>query len=319
MKKGEKWIFIDYLKSITMLYIVGYWHLFDYTNAFPGYINPVSENITIAVLGLFTFISGFLSGKSVVKSGGIKDFYVKRLIRIYPLYFVAVILFFVYGKNDFITSVKSLLCVSMLYSPAPRTLWFITMIMLFYLAAPFLVKLASNLKRYLIAVVLTMITLVSLMVFSKTLDIRLILYLPCFCLAIYCAVDDVENRFLNFKSAIACLIVGLLLLFINTDIWTIEKLKQIPFILSLSYLVFAVSYRGQNWFPKISLISFLSFSSYAMYLFHRPIYVTLKQLYFPASDLFQVIYLFICLVMIVILSWVIQRTNDKLFIVFHNR
>ncbi len=319
MKKGDKWVFIDYLKSITMLYIVGYWHLFDYTDAFPGYINPVSENITIAVLGLFTFISGFLSGKSVVKAARIKDFYTKRLIRIYPLYFVAVILFFICRENDFITSVKSFLCVSMLYSPAPRTLWFITMIMLFYLAAPFLVKLSINSKKYFVAVVSTIIALVSLMVVFKTLDIRLILYLPCFCLALYCAAHDVENRFLNFKSAIACLIAGLLLLFINTDVWTIEKLKQIPFILSLSYLIFAVSYRSQNWFPKIGLISFLSFSSYAMYLFHRPIYITLKQLYFPASDLFQIMYLFICLVVMVLLSWLIQRTNDKLFIVFHNR
>ncbi|PSN16413.1 hypothetical protein C7293_02580 [filamentous cyanobacterium CCT1] len=104
--------------------------------------------MTLIALGLFTLISGFLSGKSVMRSQGIKDFYVKRLVRIYPLYLIAVVLFFICKENNGITSIKSLFFVSMLYGPAPRTLWFITMIMLFYLMVPFLLSLQKTSKLY---------------------------------------------------------------------------------------------------------------------------------------------------------------------------
>lgn len=320
MKNSEKLIFIDYLKSFSMLYIVGYWHLFDYTSYLPLFLYPASEKLAFITLGLFTFISGFLSAKSVIKTPKVTDFYIKRIVRIYPLYLVAVVWFFIYGLKDGLPSFfKSLFLVSMLYGPAPRTLWFITMIMLFYLTAPFLVKFAANLKKYILFVAFIMAFVMIFKLTFKTADIRLFLYFPCFCVGIYCAINGMENQLFNIKNAIIVLIVGLLSYLVTTDSGIIEKLKEIPWILSASYLIFLASYRSRAKFTKIGFVAFLSYSSYAMYLFHRPIYKALKALYFPENGVFQILYLVgFCLVVIALTSWVFQWVNDRLYKVTSN-
>lgn len=314
MKNSEKLIFIDYLKSFSMLYIVGYWHLFDYTNYLPIFLYSASEKLAFITLGLFTFISGFLSAKSVIKTPKAIDFYIKRIIRIYPLYLVAVVLFVLYGLNDGLTSLKSLFLLSMLYGPAPRTLWFITMIMLFYLIAPFLARLAGNLKKYLLFVVAIMALVMLFKLTFRTADIRLFLYFPCFCAGIYCSINSMENRLFNIRNAIILLIIGLVSYLVKIDSGIIERLKEIPWILSSSYLIFLVSYKNRESFTNISFILFFSYSNYAMYLFHRPIYMTLKSLYFPESGLLQILYLgAFCLVVISLVSWVFQWVNDRLY------
>lgn len=315
MKNREKLVFIDYLRVFSMLYVVGFWHLFEYTNASVVPLFNISEKITWMVLGVFTFISGFLIGKSVVRSSNLLDFYTKRIIRIYPLYLVAVILFFVYGLNSADVSLKSLFLVSMVYGPAPRTLWFITMIILFYLAAPFLSKLINRPKQYILLVLLTLFTMVAANLFGSA-DIRLALYFPSFCIGLYCAQKGIENQFFNIRLGIAFLVIGLLLYATKFDSGTIENLKQIPFIASSSYLVFALSHRKQKYFGNNSLILFLSYASYGMYLFHRPVYATLKSIYFPKDQVPQVIYLVgFCLVILTLISWSSQQLNDRLYAV----
>lgn len=316
MRSGEKLIFIDYLKSFSMLYIVGYWHLFDYTGFFPASLYPISEKLSIVTLGLFTFISGFLSAKSIIKSPKIIHFYVKRVARIYPLYVVAAVLFLIYGLQDSLTAWKSVFLVSMVYGPAPRTLWFITMIMLFYLTAPFLVRFADHLKKYLAFSLSVMILVMSLMVILRTIDIRLLLYFPCFSIGIYCAIHGMKNNLINARYAAILLVIGLISYLIPTDWWTIEKLKQVPFILSSSYLIFYLSYKKQELFANSRFIEFLSYSSYGMYLFHRPLYEKLKAFYFPKDGLLQVLYLIgICLLVIALTSWLLQKVNDRLYAV----
>lgn len=314
MKNSEKLIFVEYLKTFSMLYIVGYWHLFDYTSYLPIFLYPASEKLAFITLGLFTLISGFLSGKSIIKNPKTIDFYVKRIIRIYPMYLVAIVLFFIYNLNDGLTSLKSLFLVSMLYGPAPRTLWFIAMIMLFYIIAPFLVKSAENIKKYFLFVTFVMAVLMIFKLTFKTADIRLFLYFPCFCAGIYCAINGIENRLFNIKNAIIVMIVGLLSYLVTTDSGIIEKLKEISWILSISYLIFLAGYRSRAKFTNIGFIVFLSYSSYAMYLLHRPIYMTLKSVYFPESGVLQILYLgSFCLVVIALTSWGFQWVNDQLY------
>lgn len=130
----KKLVSIEYLRALSMLYIVGFWHLFNYTDAFPGYKNIVTSNLTLVVLALFVLVSGFLIGITTVKQTEFREpaaywnFYKKRLLRIYPLYALAVGIFYLYGINDAAISIGALTLVSMLWGEAPKTLWFITMI-----------------------------------------------------------------------------------------------------------------------------------------------------------------------------------------------
>ena len=112
MDKGERLVFIDYIKVFSTLYIVGYWHLFNYTTFFPEYNNAITNALAKIVLGLLVFVSGFFAGKSAKRSSSIAEFYIKRLVRIYPLYVLAVMFFYRDGLNDGITSLKSLFFLS---------------------------------------------------------------------------------------------------------------------------------------------------------------------------------------------------------------
>lgn len=331
LKISQKLVFIDYLRVFCILYVVGYWHIFDYTNTFSGYYNYFTKSITEIVLGLLVFIAGFLAGKSSKKSRKSYDFYMKRLVRIYPLYFVAVLLFYVFKIDSGLTLFKSLAFVSMLYTPAPLTLWFITMIMLFYLVTPFISRLANNLslQKYLFRVIFLIALLLAFCFFAKTLDGRLLMYFPCFAVGLYCAVNSVKFTFIKTKNLATILIIVFLIYSIfvvkNTtaqisDFYTIilhpviSSLIKTPFVLICSYLIFLLSYQAQQRFMNIKTIEFISYSSYSMYLFHRPIFTIFKSVYFPANGTFQILYLMTFgLIITIFISWSIQRIYDHLY------
>ncbi|MHB8787524.1 MAG: acyltransferase family protein [Thauera sp.] len=96
--------FIIHLRTLSVLYIVGFWHLLNYTSIFPGYANPVTTRITVVVLGLFCFISGYLCCQQRKHENfSAKDFYTKKLTRIYLPYLLALCLFLAFNLSDKIT------------------------------------------------------------------------------------------------------------------------------------------------------------------------------------------------------------------------
>ncbi len=54
---------IDVMRAVSMLYIVGFWHLLDYTKVVTWHYNLVTYRLTVAALSLFVLISGFLTGR----------------------------------------------------------------------------------------------------------------------------------------------------------------------------------------------------------------------------------------------------------------
>ena len=303
-----------------MLYIIGYWHAFEYTDLYPNFNNAFAYELTMIALGLFIVISGFLIGHSAVKASSVMCFYKKRLIRVYPLYALAIFLFYVYGLNDAETSLKSMVFVSMYYGPPPLTLWFITMLFLFYIATPFIIKLVQYPVQYLLFILTIFSITYIISIYFETVDLRVLLYFPSFCLGIYCSQHGIKNRAVNFWSASLLFLFGLAVLFIDIDSWIINQLKHIPMILSASYLILTLSIKFEEKFTRLKLITLLSYSSFAMYLFHRPIIISLKSLYFPENNVLQVVYLLtVCLFMIALISWALQKSYDKLSSSFTNQ
>src|ERR1700730_13635413 len=129
---------IDVMRAVSMLYIVGFWHLLDYTKVVTWHHNPVTYRLTVGALALFVLISGFLTGR---KDGGLARgeiwrFYETRFLRIYLPFVIASGLFLAAGIGDTLALVKGVTLVAMLLAPPPFTLWFVSMILLFYLIAP---------------------------------------------------------------------------------------------------------------------------------------------------------------------------------------
>jgi peptidoglycan/LPS O-acetylase OafA/YrhL len=307
-----------------MLWIVGFWHLMNYTNAFPGYSNLATNKITAIILGTFVFISGFLIGKKDLRleKHDLLSFYKKRFTRIYPLYVLAIFLFWLFNLSDAITSLKAILLISMFVKPAPFTLWFISMIFLFYAISPFLMKAIRtvSIKKLLFFYLMLNILLIIYYFLTRKLDVRLMLYFPSYVMGMFLAQHEYLN--LTGKNRLFycfLFVISLLISFMKTPFNNLNILMEMPMVLAGSTFLFVLCREGSRFqfapadVSKImEVILLLSYVSFCMYLFHRPIYITLNILYFPENPLAQTAYLiFFCLPVVIFVSYLIQKTYDS--------
>ncbi|MCB2188394.1 MAG: acyltransferase [Deltaproteobacteria bacterium] len=317
---------LDFLRGLCMLYIVGFWHMFNYTEAFREYNNVFTHEFTAVVLGTFVFLSGYFIGAKEVAltKASILKFYKDRLLRIYPLYLIAVVLFAIFHLANPSMSLRAGLLVSMLIKPAPHTLWFITMLILFYAISPWLIYASQTFKTSHLALfyLLLIAGLVGCSHFVTVIDIRPAMYFPSFALGVYLA----NNNFAPFKGinkyfTLPLLAISIGLAFYETSNYIVNTLLDIPIISLGSYLIFSAAQAFRVTSRKIRRsIAVLSYSSYCMYLFHRPIYTSLKDLYFPHAQHYQLAYLVLfCLPCILFLSFAIQKIYDLLLDAWSNR
>lgn len=307
---------VDFLRGASILYIVGFWHMLNYTDAIPEYNNLVTYRVTWIVLGTFVFISGYFMGKKEIEieKKSLMSFYKNRVLRIYPLYLLSLITFTYLGMSDFMTSLKAALVLSMFFKPAPPTLWFITMLMFFYTISPFLMSACRKLKIMNLVMIYFVVSVLLMLyfVFTRLLDIRILMYLPAFVFGLIVSMD--ETGVSEKKSClILALVVGIIVSFLtNTSYKQVNFLLSIPMVTTAPYFLFTMFRKKSASLQKIgSIISILSYSSYCMYLFHRPIYIVARRLYFPESGVIQLIYLVaFCLPCIGLFSFCIQKLYD---------
>jgi peptidoglycan/LPS O-acetylase OafA/YrhL len=301
---------IDVMRAVSMLYIVGYWHLLDYTKVVSWHYNPVTYRLTVEALALFVLISGFLTGR---KDGGLArgeiwSFYKTRFWRIYLPFVVASGLFLAAGINDTAALVKGVTLVAMLLSPPPFTLWFVSMIVLFYLIAPLLIGLRGNEVAYIALCTVIVGAMALYQAETGRIDMRLVLYFPCFAAGIFLAAGSQPSSTLSLS--------GLLLLAALALVPTLARPSYsmegdpwaAPFALFGSVAVFLLVMRAGRNLKAPAILTEFSEASFFMYLLHRPIYLWMQSLWFPSTASEQIPYLvFVCLPIIGIVSWVCQR------------
>lgn len=304
---------VDYLRAFSMLYIVGFWHLFDYSTVSFGHHQPYTKIMTLIVLALFVFISGYMMGGKKNQQMSARQFYQRRLLRVYPLYALALAIFYFSGINDGWRTVKGLMGISMYWEPAPLTLWFVSMLVLFYLMTPLLLALVTRAAVFGGVIIAIFIVTLLWEVTVGTVDLRVLMYLPSFCLGIFCANFGLENQYLSGRRALILLPVAAGLAFIPIPLDTLDYLKVMPLITLCAYLVFYVCYANEEHFAPLKPIALLSYASFAMYLFHRPIYNLLRELYFPEQPAAQTLYLMtVGLLTVAITAWAAQKSYDRL-------
>ena len=137
----------DIARSLCMIYVVGVFHLTQYLGDSQEYYlghSPVGSRFVSSTLGVFSLISGYFIGIKY----GFKDrtevlqFYKKRLVRFFPLFFIAALLLWLIGFNTLGQTICALMGVGCLVPENlyPQTLWYISMLMIFYLITPTLVR-----------------------------------------------------------------------------------------------------------------------------------------------------------------------------------
>ena len=323
-KVANRNVGIDLLRGIVIVYIVGFWHMLNYTDAIPDCKNMVTRRITVIVLATFVFISGYYIGKNDIelKKQKLLSFYTNKFFRIYPLYFLSIISFMYCGLSDYETSIKALLMISMFVKPAPPTLWFITMLMTFYALSPFLMIACKNTKvLYLIFIyILLAIFLMIYWYFTRLLDVRIIMYLPSFVFGFFIAVN--KGSIVKEKYLYLALFAGVLISFVtNTPSKTANSMLATLMVTIAAYFLFKqfsqIGFRNQKMHRIIILFSY---SSYCMYLFHRPLYIFLKKIYFPDVKFLQLIYLVMfCLPCIGLFSYSMQMVYDTTIQALRNK
>ena len=301
---------IDVMRAVSMLYIVGYWHLLDYTKAVSWHYNPVTYRLTVGALALFVLISGFLTGRkdSGLARGEIWRFYKTRFWRIYLPFVVASGLFLAAGMNDTVTLVKGVALVAMLLAPPPFTLWFVSMIALFYLIAPLLIGLRGNEVAYIALCTVIVGAMALYQAETGRIDMRLVLYFPCFAAGIFLAAGSLPSSTLS--------LIGLLLLAALSIVPTLARPSYsmegdpwaAPWALFGSVAIFLLVMRAGRNLKSPAILTQFSEASFFMYLLHRPIYLWMQRLWFPSSARAQISYLvFVCLPTIGVVAWLSQR------------
>lgn len=306
---------LDLLRGLSILYIVGFWHMFNYTSAFPQYSNIITLRFTWIILATFTFLSGYFIGQKEIdlKKTTIIRFYKNRILRIYPLYLLSLVLFYILGLSDTVTTIKAAFAISMFLKPAPPTLWFITMLLFFYVLSPLLIF--NTKKGYVVriwAIYIFLSTILLIVNYSvENLDVRVVIYFPAFFLGIITAMNGGE--IIGKKLGLSLFFAGAVLSFgMNQNYLEYDRLLSILMISMASYFIFIFFKNNVNPSPKTHLtITVIAYSSYCMYLFHRPIYMSLTHVYFPNDGVLQILYLVLfCVPSILMISYYSQKYQD---------
>ncbi len=306
---------LDLLRAGCILYIIGFWHLFNYTYAFPAYENPVTYRLTVTVLGLFTLLSGYLIGHKNISltRPELLGFYRQRLLRIYPPYLLALLVFLVLKIATLAPVLKSAVLLSLLWGPPPYTLWYMVMLLSFYILAPVLIALRGNLAHFLGLCAGLMAAMLTLFTFNHSMDPRMVLYFPAFATGIMLAGRDLSQT-----SPRTIVILGLaasaaVMLSVFDSSKVESSLLSIPLALLVPSALMLVALRyARNW-GNHRLIGLIAYASFFAYLFHRPIYKVMTFVYMPSSHSAQVAYLLgACLPMALIGAWIGQTVYDQL-------
>ncbi|MBP1731785.1 MAG: acyltransferase 3 [Deltaproteobacteria bacterium] len=306
---------IDLVRAVSVIYIIGYWHLLGYSEHFVPLANGLTGRLTLVVLGLFVFVPGYLMGRKDIRltREGLVHFYRQRILRIYTLYLIAILLFWVLGLSDGITLMKATALASMFLAPALPTLWFITMIMLYYLSVPFIRRFSHDARK--LTVFCLAIMAVSLLYhkFTNMLDIRMVMFFPVFALGMYAARREAGLQPVKLVTLACICALSCVLSLLPVGSWMISQLILIPMITLCALFLFLAVQRKESGIRYGAAIQLVGYSSYCMYLFHRPLYELMKRTYLPQGPLNQLLYLtLICVPLLIGASFLIQTGYDRL-------
>jgi peptidoglycan/LPS O-acetylase OafA/YrhL len=200
----------------------------------------------------------------------------------------------------------------MLWVPAAPTLWFISMMMLFYFITPWLRAQADNPLRFLICVLLLCCALYAYGELTHKLDYRLLRYGPMYACGLYIGRNAASMLKLPLWIPLTALpftfLFGSKSFFYHSD----SSIELMPSLLTASVAIFLMLMRIYQQSTTPRLISTMSYASYFMYLFHRPIFALMIRSWFPSHGALQIAYLVVCcLPVICITSYVGQLLYDK--------
>ena len=328
---------IDWIRAICILYIVGFWHLLGYASAIPDHKNDVTSRLTLVVLALFLFVSAHLIRRSFENArlrpappntppatfrADVLRFFRRRLVRIYPPYVVALLLFDACGllrRGEFLDAA---LLVSAFTGNPPLTLWFITVLMVYLVLTPFLLLLRQRINpaslgsrdAWLLLAIYGLSHLLARHVDGP--DPRLFFYLPAFAAGLLAPLRGTAGRTASGREVVwvGLALLGAVVLSIHSGGVSESNVEQMPLALFGAWFAYLLVERIAD--PRRALpgpVFAVAFASYFIYLLHRPVFWLLTQWAEPDGPVGQLSYLLlICLPVTIVLSWLGQKGYGQL-------
>lgn len=315
MKRFEA---LDALRGVAAILVVIYHYTVRYFELYPQTYN-FSNFMEFGKLGvnMFFIISGYVIFMTLLKIEKPIDFLVTRFIRLYPIFWVAVIFTFaiVYSFNleNREVSISDML-INLTMIPAlfktpyvDGVYWTLLYELKFYLLI-FLVYISGLIKKIEYLAIFPIIIIISSFIFNiehtlfyKILNFFLILdYLPYFISGIM--LYKIHEK--NYNILTICVLVTTILI----NLYNI-KYDFLWFIL-LTYLIFIlISLNKINWISNKFLV-YLGSISYSLYLIHQNLgYIVLN--YCNKIDLESYLSLFIAIMLSIFISSVITYIIEK--------
>lgn len=305
--------FFDCARSLCMLFIVAYWHIYAHFTVPFEFPSPWGGSISRGVLGSFFFISAYFLGRKPIAS--MQDalaFYKKRLLRFYPMYFLScttLLLVHYLVKVDYISSfrqyVLSLFGLSCFITPAPKTIWFVSMLIPFYLVTPLINACAGVWKKAACCCAI-FAAMWAMGLGGVPLDTRLALYFPVYSAGIILgSCRDIGER----PCPVA--LAGGLLVFC-AGVWMYDRtglfVWHYPVMFGFIAFILEVGKIISRYRMPARVFGFISYGSMAAYLFHR------QMLGIPLVLMGKLPVWFFYLVIlpaVLGISWAIQFVYDK--------
>lgn len=306
--------FFDCTRALCMLYIIGLWHMQEYLLEHINIVSPITEMITKGVLGTFTFISAYFLGKRPIRRWrDVLDFYKRRLLRLFPLFFISCTSFLAIHylfHVDFISGIQqyvlTLVGLSVIFPPAPQTVWYVSMIILFYLITPLINYLTEPWKKFLCFLTI-MLPLIVLHLTLNLVDNRVLINFPVFFAGLFLSGHLKMTDSPNWKAYIIGIPVfglglWLSILFGSISVTLVAVCGFIMLALEIGKLCVYLKFVER-------ILYYISFGSMVAYLFHRQFFGAVEKWlgHFPVAVAYLII-----LPVLLLISYGVQLLYDKI-------
>lgn len=306
----------DIARVLCTLWIVGIWHTMGMWNKHLSSIfanHDFFENITVAVLACFTFLSGYFIKKYTFRNrNDVIVFYKKRFWRFYILFVAACLGIYLLTimENGFridmggvIILIMNIFGLSILIPPSLPTMWYFSMLVFFYLLTPLLLwKYKSSLIKYGLAIIITSVFL--FLSYKKITDERLGLYFPLYLVGLF-----VPNRVVDIITSWKIAVPLLLLFVISLFFYQLIDLRFLYAFAGTISILFVSNMLHFKIFDKV--IEILAYSTMCVYLFHRimiPINNKCLGLFWPNG--LSILGIIISITLFFVIGYIIQKIYD---------
>jgi len=305
--KADSWFNqLDYLRFFVVLWVVGYWHL-------AGFVTHQGDRywlsgLTQTGLGLLTMISGYLAHRKGWPASS-RRFLLERFVRLYPLFAITVILYYVLGVYTIDATWKMLSLLAVAYGPPyPLTLWFVVMLFNFDIGYAVVARLRQFRYRWLFYACLVA-GIAAWAVLVRPFQDLILEYGTPFVIGVALASGRLNRKYATIAAAVVLPVA--VYLFDQHILW--KQARYTFLIVSASFLVFVIAQAVHRPNRADKVFRWLAYCTFGMYLFHRLVYIGLKHLWMPAGRNAGYAYLWTAGIGLVILaSWVVQTGYDRL-------